>query len=210
MNQNYFRFYDKTYKQSDEKPIGSTTSGIFSEIFLQEMEVKHFHHLKSNHNISIITRYVDDMLIIYNHNKHTEEQIAQDLETIHKNIEFTYETETYNSINYLDLTLKNNFRTNSIDIKIYRKPSSNTIVIHRKSRHPQQQNLSIFNSLIHRLTNLPITTNSYNKELKYIRTLSEDNGFNNRTVNKLLHKYRNKQNTISALETQKYNNTNNN
>jgi hypothetical protein len=35
------------------------------------------------------TRYVDDILIIYNHHKHIEEQIAQDLETIHKNIEFT-------------------------------------------------------------------------------------------------------------------------
>jgi hypothetical protein len=72
------------------------------------------------------------------------------------------------------------------------------------SRHPHQQKLSIFNSLIHRLTNLPITTNSY-KELKYIRTLAEDNGFNNTTVNKLLHKYKNKQNTISALDTQKDN-----
>jgi hypothetical protein len=97
------------------------------------MEEKHFYHLKSNHNISIITRYVDNILIIYNHNKHIEEQIAQDLETIHKNIEFTYETETNNIIKYLDLTLKKNFETNSIDIEIYRKPSSNTIAIHRTS-----------------------------------------------------------------------------
>jgi len=107
--------------------MGSPTSGIFSEIFLQEMEEKHFHHLKSNHNISIITHYVDDILIIYNHNKHIEEQIAQELKTIHKNIKFTYETETNNSSNYLDLTLKKNFGTNSIDIEIYRKSSSNTI-----------------------------------------------------------------------------------
>ena len=89
------------------------------------------------------------------------------------------------------------------NIVIYRKPSSNTIAIHRNSRHPHQQKLSIFNSLIHRLTNIPITTSSYNKELKYIRTLAEDNGFDNRTINKLLHKHKSKQNTISALENQK-------
>ena len=80
------------------------------------MEEKHFHHLKSNHNISITTRYVDDILITYNNNKHIEEQIAQKLKTTHRNIEFTYEVETKNSINYLDLTIKKNFETNSIDI----------------------------------------------------------------------------------------------
>jgi hypothetical protein len=77
----------------------------------------------------------------------------------------------------------------------------------QKSRDPHHKKNSAY--LIHRLTNLPVTTNSYNKELKYIRTLAEDNSFNNRTVNKLLRKYKNKQNTTSALETQK-DNTNNN
>jgi hypothetical protein len=136
-------------------------------VFLPFPVRRFLHHLKLNYNISIIIRYLDDILIIYNNKKHIEEQIAQDLETIHKNIEFTYETEK-NSINYLDFTLKKNLETNSIDIGIYRKSSSNTIFIHRTSRNPHQQKLSIFNSVIHRLTNLPITTNIYNKERKYI------------------------------------------
>ena len=38
---------------------------------------------------------------------------------------------------------------------------NNTIAIHRTSRHPHQQKLRIFNSLIYRLTKLPITTNSF-------------------------------------------------
>ena len=80
-----------------------------------------------------------DILIIYNHNKHIEEQIAQELKTIHKNIEFIHETETNNNINYLDLSLKKNFGTNSIEVEKYRKPSSNKIAMHRNSRHPHQQ-----------------------------------------------------------------------
>ena len=134
MNQNYFRFNGKTYKRSDGIPMVSPTSAIFSEIFLQQIKKKHFHHLKSNHNINTIIQYVDDILMMYNHNKHIEEQIAQDLETIHINIEFTYESET----------------NNSIDIEIYRMPSSNTIAIHRNSRHPHQQKLSIFNRQTHK------------------------------------------------------------
>ena len=75
------------------------------------------------------------------------------------------------AVSYLDLTLKKNFGTNSIDIQIqaYRKPSSKTIAIHRTSRHPHQQKLSTFNSLTHRPANLPITTNSNNEENIYER-----------------------------------------
>ena len=75
MNQNYFRFNDKTYKQNDGIPMGSPKSGILSEI-IQEMEEIHFHNLKLNYNISIITRYVDDILIIYKNNKYIEDQIT--------------------------------------------------------------------------------------------------------------------------------------
>ena len=48
------------------------------------MEEKHFHNLKLNYNISVISRCVDGILIIYNNNKHFEEQIAQELNAIHK------------------------------------------------------------------------------------------------------------------------------
>ena len=63
------------------------------------MGEKHFHNFKLNYNISIIPQYVDDILIIYNNDKYIEEQIAQELNSIHKNIKFTYEMETNNSIN---------------------------------------------------------------------------------------------------------------
>ena len=38
------------------------------------------------------------MLGIYSNNKYIEEHIAQELNAIHKNIEFTYKVETNNSI----------------------------------------------------------------------------------------------------------------
>ena len=62
-----------------------------------------------------IIQCVDDILIIYNNNKYIEEQIAQKLKTIHRNMEFTHKTETSN---YLDLTLNKNFGTNRIEIEI--------------------------------------------------------------------------------------------
>jgi hypothetical protein len=35
-------------------------------------------------------------------------------------MEFIYEKENYNSINYLDLILRKNFKTNNIEIGLYR------------------------------------------------------------------------------------------
>ena len=40
---------------------------------------KHFHNLKLNYNISIISRNVDDILIIHNKSKYIEGQMAQEL-----------------------------------------------------------------------------------------------------------------------------------
>ena len=69
--------------------MGSPTSGILSENFLQEIEEKNFRNLKLKYNRIILSRYLDDILIIYDDNKYIEEAIAQELNSLHKNIEFT-------------------------------------------------------------------------------------------------------------------------
>ena len=45
-------------------------SAILSEIFFQKLEEKHFNNLKLKYDISIISRYVDDILVIYNDEKY--------------------------------------------------------------------------------------------------------------------------------------------
>ena len=79
-------------------------------------------------------------------------------------INITHENEIDNTINYLDLTITKNLQKKVTDLGIYHKPTSNTTAIHNKSRHPFQQKLSTFNSLIHRLITLPITKPYYKKE----------------------------------------------
>ena len=74
-----------------------------------------------------------------------------------------------------------------------------------------EQKLSTFNSLIHRLITLPITKPNYKKELRYIEEMAVKNGFNLKTIHKLIRKQKSKQNN-SAIEnrnkqTQKMDNT---
>jgi hypothetical protein len=61
---------------------------------------------------------------------------------------------------------------------MYYKPTSNTIAIRNKPRHPFQQKLSTFNCLIHRLITLPITKLYYKMKLKNIEEMAIKNEFN--------------------------------
>ena len=74
--------------------MGSPTLGILLEIFLQEIEGKHFENWKLKLNIIMISQYVHDILIINNNDKYNEESIVQELNLLYYKIEFTYEKET--------------------------------------------------------------------------------------------------------------------
>ena len=77
-----------------------------------------------------------------------ENDILNDLNSIHSKIKCTHENEIDNTINYLDLTITKNLQKKVIDLGIYHKSTSNTTAIHNKSRHLFQEKLNTFNSLL--------------------------------------------------------------
>ena len=79
-----------------------------SEIFLQNMENEHFHNIRRKHKIRLLARYVDDILVIYDSITNHDNDILNDLNSIHNKIKFTHEKEINNTINYLDLTITTN------------------------------------------------------------------------------------------------------
>ena len=67
--------------------MGSPTSGIMSEIFLQNMENEHFQDITRKHKI----RYVDVILVIYDSVTSNGNDILNDLNSINSKIKFTHE-----------------------------------------------------------------------------------------------------------------------
>ena len=89
LNQNYFKFNNKIYKQNSGLAMGSPLSSIIAEIFLQEIDKKIINIIKKYDNEGKWIRYVDNGLYISNNNnKHTKE-IYNELNKIHPNIKFT-------------------------------------------------------------------------------------------------------------------------
>jgi hypothetical protein len=118
-DQNYFIHNNQIFQQTESLPMGAPTSAILSEIYLQYVEHNILNILSKYHKDSY-SRYVDDILIIYNKMKTNIEEVLGEFNKIHKNLQFTVEQENSNTRNYLDIsTLRKN---DKLEYNIYRKP----------------------------------------------------------------------------------------
>jgi hypothetical protein len=135
-------------------------------------------------------RYMDDVLAIVKQG--TEKKILNNLNnnTIFPSIRFTMEKEKQGSLPFLDLNIIRD--TDKIKFDIYRKPTSSQQYIPISSNHPWSQKVAAFNSMLHRLCSTPLDAESFDKELKYIQETAKINGFENKTIQKLLKKHQKK------------------
>ena len=104
-SQNCYTHNGKRQIQNDGLAMGAPSSGLISEIFLQQMEHVHLARLSTKHKIIDYFRYVDDILLIFDSNHTDIQTILNDFNAIHLKLKFTAEIETDNKINYLDVTI---------------------------------------------------------------------------------------------------------
>jgi hypothetical protein len=81
MEQNYFQFDQKYYKQTEGLAMGTPTSAILADTFIQHMEFKHIYPILKTQAIIAYYRYVDGNLIIYDQNKTNIEKHLMNLTT---------------------------------------------------------------------------------------------------------------------------------
>jgi hypothetical protein len=136
-------------------------------------------------------RYVDDICIVWSGNNQLLNEFLTYINTLHDKIIFTMEKERDGCLPFLDLQLKKN-SDNIIAFEIYRKPSSTDNIIQFKSNSPYSHKFAVFNSLLYRLFNLPLSKEAFNKEYNIIKYIAINNGFSLASINKLFYKFLNK------------------
>ena len=119
-------------------------------------------------------RYVDDIVTCFTGTDRQLSQFLTLLNNFHHNIKFTIEEETNRSINFLDLTIKN--QNGSHMFSIYHKPSYIDTIIPNSSCHHLHK-LAAFHSIIHRLTTIPLSPSDFDKELNIIKQIAYNNGY---------------------------------
>jgi hypothetical protein len=100
--------------------------------------------LITKNTIRYYTKYVADILIIFNPKQVTEELILKELNELHKHLEFKLTQEEDNQINFLGPGVIRN--TTHFDTDIYLKPTTTGTIIHSSSNHPIEHKLTAYRS----------------------------------------------------------------
>jgi hypothetical protein len=100
--------------------MGSPISSALADNYLQYFEELMVKHWMETGEITHYRRYVDDIIIIYDQNKITEDSVTSYMNNIHKYLEFKL-TEENKNINYLALSIHRG--NNKLQPGIYRKPT---------------------------------------------------------------------------------------
>ena len=140
-------------------------------------------HWINSKEIFFYTRYVVDILIIFDANRTTEKKNSQWFNGKDTNIKFKHTVENNGCVRFLDLNIQR--KPDRTELGVYRKESNTDITIHNNSNHPQEQRNAAYKFYINRLTTLLITKTENDKEWNVILNTAHNNGFSTADINKL-------------------------
>jgi hypothetical protein len=186
MNQNVFQFRDKFYKQRSGAAIGNCASPMVSEFFMSSLEETMKNELWFPR---IWIRYVDDVFAVVK--KDDADNILERINSFYPSIQFTTELEVNRSIAFLDLKVTVN-NENGIEFDIFRKPTDSQLCIRSDSFHHQSHQHAALHSMFHRMFNIPLSPENFNKELNFIRATARINGFEEKSLNRIFKKHERK------------------
>jgi hypothetical protein len=166
----YFQFRGGMYRQVDGVPMGSPISPIFADIFLQDLEST---IIPQNPSIDFWKRFSDDTFSLINQRKVTE--VLHKLNQFHPSIQFTCETETNETLQFLDTEVHRNDDF-TFSHRVYRKPTHTDRYLHYSSYHHKSQKISVIDSLAYRAYRI-CDSESIKTELEYITKVLRRNGY---------------------------------
>ena len=155
--------------------MGTPSSGIIAEIFLQHMEHTQIAQLTQKHKIINYCRYVDDILLILDYNHTNIQAIQDDFNNLHPNLHFTAEIERDHTLNYLDISIHRT--STNISTAIYRKPTFTDTIIPYNSNHPTHHKYAAVRFLFNRLESYDLQQEEYNREINTIHSIVHNNAF---------------------------------
>ena len=128
----YFTFHGRTYKQIKGLPMGSSLSGLLAITYMDRLERQ---ALDTCHDYAFFSRYVDDIIILTS-SRDEASNIAEAFSSVDKNIRFDMEhPDNTGTLPILDFRLKILGKA-GIHTEFYRKPSSTDLFVHHKSALP--------------------------------------------------------------------------
>ena len=181
-DRNYFQFMNENYIQTEGLAMGTPTSAILSEIYLQFLENNVIYNILKTHKITGYFRYVDDILIIYNNMESNIYEVLNDFNQIAPKLKFTIEEETERKLNFLDITIQR--EQHHIATSVYRKPTTTDTIIPSDSCHPIEQKMAAIRYLCNRMHSYRLNTTNIQKEKEIIQQILVNNKYDPSLIQK--------------------------
>jgi hypothetical protein len=112
-------------------------------------------------------RYVDDAFAVWSHGKDDLQDFLQNLNNIHKSIEFTMEVEQDRTLPFLDVLVSRRV-DGTLGHTVYRKSTHTDLYLHAKSEHHPAQKRAVLTTLIRHAKTL-YDPDSLGKEIQHLR-----------------------------------------
>ena len=161
-----FLFNDTLYEQIDGISMGSPLGPVMANIFMIYFETL----LQERSNIIGMKywyRYVDDVFAIFNV-KPDLTAILQELNSVHRNIKFSYEPETDGKLHFLDVNV--HYNTGKFLTNTYSKPTNTGLYTLWSSFTPKLYKSNLFICLLQRSYRICTNWASFISEIESLQT----------------------------------------
>jgi hypothetical protein len=132
----------------------SPISGTIVEIFLQHLEHIHIRPLIVSKQILFYTRYIDNILISYDIESTSQDNLTQLTNSIHTDLQFNVTRYSNGYIKFLDLTIIR--KTSHLETYIHRKITATDTTIHFTCANCNEHKLAVYRHYTERLLNQPL------------------------------------------------------
>ena len=139
----YFNYNGQFYSQVFGMSMGNPLSPVLANLYMEFFETRLLSRIKEDYIVWY--RYMDDILCLWPCNKDVDEFLIE-LNTLSPTIKFTIETESCNSIPFLDVKIHRQ-DSGLLKTSVYRKPTNNCSYVHFYSNHHINVKKSVFISM---------------------------------------------------------------
>ena len=143
MEQTFLKFNYRFYRQTFGTRMGSHISPFLADFVMQDLETDIFK--KIEFDIPVYFRYVDDTFLLIP--KEKIYYILTMFNSYHKRLQFTYELENNNCLNFLNISVIKN-SDNTISTNWFRKETFSGRFLNYFSLHPLHQKIGIIKNLV--------------------------------------------------------------
>lgn len=181
MENSYFQFDGRYYKQIYGTAMGNPCSGDFADMVMVDLEESCLDLL--DFQPVCYYRYVDDSLSIIPKTKISH--MLNVFNSADPRIKFTYEVEVDQTINFLELSIRHT--NGNIEFDWYHKPTFSGRILNFHSSHPKSQKIAMVYNLVDRSL-LLADKKHHKKNLQFARHVLLANSYPEKFVDKFIRK----------------------